>query len=1557
MNVIILEVAALLLSLFCLIYSLTARRRIYFPAPKSVLAALKNQHFCFLMMLLSMVISAASSVAAALGQSFHANAGLLELLNTLYYVFHNALSLFFVLYFLDMSGPVREMGWRFFLVFSLPLIVAELLILSNPLTHMCFSVDSMLNYQRGGGLWSLYTVAAVYTVIGYLYFFRFKGGRSKAESAAALILITVAIVGVFIQAIWSVLVELFFESIAFLGFMVLLERERDDVPLGDMGKQFSGSVIVAIALTFFAVILMNVTLNLNLTRAQSDEIGRIQLEIIRDDLQDTVSEAETNVLRVAVTAGQLMDSDPPREEIERFFAAQREAFRTDGSFMNVYIAGEDWHVIPGFAAPPGYRASERVWYCGAVSQPGAVFISEPYRDAVTHRMCFTVSVALADGETVVGMDYDLSRAQETIAQMTDGRERTALIVTADGLIVGCSDMSLVGEPAAEVLPEYAEVLRRVAASNAHGSFRVRVDGTPCVIFSAETGNRWYLILSENARTIYAGSYNQMTMMTAVNLLMLVVVVVFYMVSTRSRLQTVETLQEKERFIDGLAGRLREPVTQILRLSDWRLIEESEEPTELVGQIKDAGLLLRETINDMQSYSGILREQNEKRLQSERGRDRSTGVPSRKMRDGVIMILLFAMLIALYFSVRSTVRLGGSHMDREADGYESELNAWFGERRGVMRMLTGTLSTRPALLEDVDGTVMILDGIAGKYPEFSACYIANPDAPHPLIVNSSRQSDERFRERVLRETGTQERAGEEVRVSAPFVDEATGETCFTLTRVVYSEAGEFIGMFGIDCSIEQPIRALRERYGDPGYAFLVDVDGKLVNHPNTAYQFNGERRVSVEDTEYAEAYHSESVTILRDYSGRFISCLSRVTDSGYTVMVAERCWSVYGSMVLLALASLGLFAVCIVLIVWLINRMIRWQEEVNRQLVSAADAAVDAGKAKSQFLAQMSHEIRTPINAVLGMNEMILSESSDPEILEYAANIQSAGRTLLSLINSILDFSKLEDGKMELLRVRYETRRMIDDLVNIISERAVKKGLDLELDIDPALPRSLYGDDMRIRQVVSNLLTNAVKYTPAGTVRLRMQLLTREEERCEIAVSVSDTGIGIREEDIRRLYDPFRRLDPERNRDIEGTGLGIVIVQRLLTMMDSALEVESVYGKGSTFSFRLMQQVVDWEPIGQYRLHRSEDAPAPTRRKTVWAPEADVLAVDDNEMNLHVLKGLLKRFGITPDLADSGAQCLEMTAKKHYDLILLDHMMPVMDGIETLRALRSRGDLPEDTVIVVQTANAVQGAREEYLRAGFRDYLAKPVEVEELNRMLARYLPERKRGWKNERGNAPAADAPPKTGDPLTALEAAGFHTGAGLRYAAGDRAFYMELLRAFAQEQEARAQTLRDDAARRDLHAYRILVHALKSSARQIGADALADLAQAQETAAKQGELAAVEAGCAPLLERCRAAAEAIRTALDEACGDASPAQDVGEELAAEALRAALDEALACLASFETERAGALLHAVAPHTFRGQPLAPALEGVLRSIGDFETDTAAQQLSALRDEWMGDGTHE
>lgn len=386
---------------------------------------------------------------------------------------------------------------------------------------------------------------------------------------------------------------------------------------------------------------------------------------------------------------------------------------------------------------------------------------------------------------------------------------------------------------------------------------------------------------------------------------------------------------------------------------------------------------------------------------------------------------------------------------------------------------------------------------------------------------------------------------------------------------------------------------------------------------------------------------------------------------------------------------------------------------------------EANQTKSRFLANMSHEIRTPINTIIGLNEMNLREPLSSEVEENCINVQQASRMLLSLINDILDLSKIESGKMEIIPKQYETGAMLSELVNINWIRAHEKKLDFKLDVDPDIPSMLFGDDVRIKQVLTNLLTNAIKYTKKGSVTLQAKGEKLENNRIRLQFSVIDTGMGIRKEDIKYLFDSFKRVDEKQNHAIEGTGLGLAISNQLVEMMGGKITVDSVYQRGSTFMLTLEQDIVDASPIGSTpELLKSGVRGVAKYQQSFEAPEAKILIVDDNEMNRIVAKKLLRATRVQIDLAESGAKCLEMTRNHFYHVIFMDHMMPELDGIETLQRLRIQDNgLCRNTPVVALTANAISGAGEMYLEKGFSGYLTKPINGPLFEAMLLKFLPE------------------------------------------------------------------------------------------------------------------------------------------------------------------------------------------------------------------------------------------
>ncbi len=515
-------------------------------------------------------------------------------------------------------------------------------------------------------------------------------------------------------------------------------------------------------------------------------------------------------------------------------------------------------------------------------------------------------------------------------------------------------------------------------------------------------------------------------------------------------------------------------------------------------------------------------------------------------------------------------------------------------------------------------------------------------------------------------------------------------------------------------------------------------------------------------------------------------------------------------------------------------------EKNTELALAVQEAQTANRAKTYFLSAMSHDIRTPMNSILSMNEMVLRECEDENILVYANHIRSSGNTLLGLISDILDFSKMEAGKFDIIPVDYEISSVLNDLVNMAQTRAEEKGLELELHIDSGIPNYLRGDETRVKQAVTNLLTNAVKYTKQGMIKLSVgfEKLDDEEDMILLNVCVKDTGVGIQKKDIETMFDAFERVDDDYNRNIEGTGLGLTITQRLLSLMGSKLYVDSEFGKGSEFSFSVKQQVNGWEEVGDYETAFLRSMAERKRyHEKFTAPDGYILVVDDVPANLVVFKNLLKRTKLNIDTANSADEGILYATRNKYDIIIFDHMMPYKDGIEALQELRAIEDNPNrDTPIICLTANAITGMRDTYIEAGFDDYLTKPIDPESLEDTIIRYLPDEK--------VFPAEDRPDEEEEeslPAFLYEIPELDVSAGLDHCGYTEA-YLDAVRAYVETIGMNTEEIERYRADDDLANLTVRVHGMKSTARVIGALGLSAFAERLEDAGRSGDADTMEA-------------------------------------------------------------------------------------------------------------------
>ena len=1157
--------------------------------------------------------------------------------------------------------------------------------------------------------------------------------------------------------------------------------------------KLSHIIFALIIVMLVGIVVLNIVLMYNIASEQTEEIGRMRIQNIAAGFEKSLDRAESTFGRVSNDFEELLLGGATEEEIRLFLAEQRnmEYELSDGRCLNVFCVVDGVVMISEMDTPDDYVLQERSWYRALMTKKkGEVYISPAYEDAWTDNMCFTMAVMFDDGD-VVGIDYSVSEIQSYVSTMSDDGHGDAIIIDENATIVGYTDPDMIGKSLSTELPQYRDAfLQAVAADADNFVLHSGIGLQSDTIFCSRTENGWYMMCSVSNLDLYQESYFKHLRNSVMSVLFILAIAVLYFMGLRSK---------------------REDGDSEIRLQKSK-----------IG----------------------LTEKEQRRYQIE-----------------ITLLLVLTMVVVIIYTVNTTINGSISNMEEELQEYSDKAGEWVQEQKSILDVFDSVVDAYPELLDDYDETMKYLDDIAKYFPDMGLIFIANPDFDHghSIVANNGWVPGEDY---LIEERPWYIGAmtSQEFYITEPFYDGGADEYCITFSKVIESDKGEFYGVLGIRFYVTTLRNIIDQSHEESEYAFLVDENGLMMGHPNPEYRLeyslSHEETVNVHNLPYDKLYSQSGMVILQDYDGKYKVCLAMDDAvSGFRIIIVRDWWEIYGGAIKYTILFLALFGGCILAVNWVISRMIHWQRNINEELKKTAETAVRAEQAKSIFLSNMSHEIRTPINAILGMNEMVLREYADPQLLTYSGNIQSAGRTLLTLINDILDMSKIESGKMEIIPTEYKTADLFLDLWNVIYLRAEEKNLILSFTLDETMPDTLYGDDVRVKQIVTNLLTNAVKYTPEGGVKLHAAYEMQGEDMITLIISVQDTGLGIRKEDLGRLFENFQRLDEDKNRNIEGTGLGMSITTMLLKMMDGDIDVESVYQEGSTFTVRIPQKVINNEPVGNFEsIRNSQHQISVKHYGSFEAPEADILVVDDNTLNLVVFTSFLKVTKMNIVTAQSGQKCLELVKERPFHIIFMDHMMPEMDGIETLHEIQKlKGSPNEKTPVVALTANLVTGAREYFLEEGFTDFLSKPIDSSKLEEMIVTYLPEElvhkreneamesisDKGIVEESGKENGLVEESDAGD-YSRYQEYDIYIENGLFNLGGDWKLYMDIVEIFINDEETRPQ-LKQFITEQNAHDYGILAHTLKGDANMLGAKSLGEVAYEHEKQSKAGNMEYVE--------------------------------------------------------------------------------------------------------------------
>ncbi len=666
---------------------------------------------------------------------------------------------------------------------------------------------------------------------------------------------------------------------------------------------------------------------------------------------------------------------------------------------------------------------------------------------------------------------------------------------------------------------------------------------------------------------------------------------------------------------------------------------------------------------------------------------------------------------------------------------------------------------------------------------------------------------------------------------------------------------------------------------------------------------------------------ENIRVLEDFREEMLR-----EDGPYSFSINDRHYESHGKQII---DENGRKQGCVVLILDMTD-IKAYIHEIKQVRMQAEKASI----AKSEFLANMSHEIRTPMNAIIGLNDIIMEECRDHEIYSHAKDVQSAAKNLLTIINDILDLSKVEAGKMELIHTDYHLKTVVGEVVSMMDMAASKRGLVLKYDCDNTLPCRYNGDEGRIKQILINILNNAIKFTKEGYVRASVS-----GEPCEngeeelLTFCVEDTGCGIQKEDLEKIFEDFRQVDARRNRSVEGTGLGLAIVKHLVELMGGSIHVDSTYGEGTVVTITIPQKIVDRRSIAEVPEVLQTEADIV---ETFAAPDVKVLIVDDNAVNRKVAKGFLKNYDFDLTEAGSGPEAIELVRSHRYDMIFMDHMMPVMDGIEAVDIIRSDcGENGTFPAIIALTANVMEGMRERFLGCGFQDFIAKPLDRKELNQLLLRWVPEEKRTTR-DRGEEHIALNP-------DVFQIEGVDMNAAMRFFSGDETAFKDLLELYYLDGKRKPDLLRDLAGS-DLSHYQVEVHGLKSASANIGAMDVSSMAREQENAATRGDTEYISQQLPYLLEEYEKLLKNIGEFLHRSRRSGTQAEKL-PPLSSQELKEQVGTALGQLEKFRSKECAGTVEAILLHSIPDD-VEESLTQIQEQLKLFEDDYVEELLRQL-----------